>query len=337
MVDTGLTASSQELIKTYGAKIIDYQGEHISEALNYGLQQATGDWIIWLDANEYLVESADSRLRELIYEETCDVVFLHVQEAVETKGDRFNVQLLDYARPRLFRNGIGFSFVGKLQAVTLNFQEVFQVENNRTQIYSACRIVGAQSLTQDPTILQPHLTHIEHKLWSQSVRSPWSYYELACEYFRYQQFEYMVKHLNEGVTLFLENKLIPPSIFYVLKYSEVLERPLSHDMCRGLELALQMYPDHTDLHFYRGLIYYRRQQYKEALATFAACIQPDNKSGFYSISQGAGSYRTFYFKGKCLERLKRREEAAQAYMQSIAGMNVFNPAIESLKRMEKER
>nr|WP_272939349.1 glycosyltransferase [Paenibacillus faecalis] len=338
VVNIGLTASSRELFKTHGAKIIDYPRGHISEALNYGVEQATGDWVLWLHENEYLVQSAHSRLRELIYNESHDVVFLHVQETVKTTGDQTHVRVLDVARPRLFRNRIGFRFVGHLQAVTLNFEEIFQTkdDNERIQLYSACQIVGTQSFTQEQMMKQPTLLYRENEL-RHSMKSPWSYYELACEYFRYQKFESMLKQLNESIRLFLKNKSIPPSIYYVMKYAEVMEQPLSDNMCRGLDLALQMYPNHTDLHFYRGLIYYRRQQYKEALAVFVACTDPENLKGNYTISQGAGCYRTFYFKGKCLEKLKRLDEATQAYMDSISGMNTFAPATQSLEKLKKER
>lgn len=55
VVDTGSTDNTKEIALKIGAKIFDYQWDNnFSKAKNYALSKATGDWIVFPDADEYL-------------------------------------------------------------------------------------------------------------------------------------------------------------------------------------------------------------------------------------------------------------------------------------------
>jgi len=53
VVDTGSTDRTREIAAAEGARLFDYQWhEDFSAARNYALNQATGDWILYIDADE---------------------------------------------------------------------------------------------------------------------------------------------------------------------------------------------------------------------------------------------------------------------------------------------
>ena len=55
IVDTGSTDNTVEIAKQYGAVIKTYQWNNdFSQARNYSLSLATKEWILVLDADEYL-------------------------------------------------------------------------------------------------------------------------------------------------------------------------------------------------------------------------------------------------------------------------------------------
>ena len=67
VVDTGSTDNTKEIALTYGAKIFDYQWDNnFSNAKNFALDQATGDWIIFLDADEFFGKSTQKQLNSVL-------------------------------------------------------------------------------------------------------------------------------------------------------------------------------------------------------------------------------------------------------------------------------
>lgn len=67
VVDTGSTDYTKNIAQVFGAMIYDHKwNEDFSEARNFALSKASGDWILVLDADEVLANSDCSRLRKLI-------------------------------------------------------------------------------------------------------------------------------------------------------------------------------------------------------------------------------------------------------------------------------
>lgn len=67
VVDTGSTDRTVEIAKAMGAKVYHYQwGDDFSAAKNYALEQATGNWIAFLDADEYFREEDVPKLKKAL-------------------------------------------------------------------------------------------------------------------------------------------------------------------------------------------------------------------------------------------------------------------------------
>jgi glycosyltransferase involved in cell wall biosynthesis/Tfp pilus assembly protein PilF len=66
VVDTGSTDGTQEIARTFGAKVIQsgWQGD-FSLARNLSLSEAQGRWIVWLDADDRLLEKDKQAIRKL--------------------------------------------------------------------------------------------------------------------------------------------------------------------------------------------------------------------------------------------------------------------------------
>ena len=67
IVDTGSSDATIEIARSFGATVIerDWTGD-FSEARNVSLDAATGDWFMYLDADEVLVADDVEKLRELL-------------------------------------------------------------------------------------------------------------------------------------------------------------------------------------------------------------------------------------------------------------------------------
>ncbi len=67
VVDTGSTDKTPEIATAFGARVSHHPWTgNFSEARNYSLEQATGDWILVLDADEQLAKRDGLHVREII-------------------------------------------------------------------------------------------------------------------------------------------------------------------------------------------------------------------------------------------------------------------------------
>lgn len=71
VVDTGSTDGTLALAQSLGAKVVPHSwSENFSDARNAALDQATGDWVLWLNPDEELEPSSVDRLRALVRDDS---------------------------------------------------------------------------------------------------------------------------------------------------------------------------------------------------------------------------------------------------------------------------
>ncbi len=109
IVDTGSTDSTIKIAKNYGAKIFSFGWiKDFSAARNYALSKSTGDWILYLDADERLNENSKNELLRLTQNNKdlgINCIINNIDEQTNTP------KLMKYIR--LFRNSKNISFSGK--------------------------------------------------------------------------------------------------------------------------------------------------------------------------------------------------------------------------------
>lgn len=113
LVDTGSTDKTVEIARSMGAKVFHYQWRNdFAAARNYAIEQASGDWILQIDADEELYQPDTAHLRELIRREDIDAIYVIIRNffpspAVQTDEPVPNPMSHPHSvnhYPRLFRN-----------------------------------------------------------------------------------------------------------------------------------------------------------------------------------------------------------------------------------------
>lgn len=106
IVDTGSEDGTPEIAAEYGAKVRYFEWcDDFAAARNYAISQASGDWILMLDADEELVVHSDNYLEEIISNPDILVYALTYREI----NDRS--EATTYCRKSLFRNISGFRYL----------------------------------------------------------------------------------------------------------------------------------------------------------------------------------------------------------------------------------
>jgi len=112
VVDTGSTDRTIEIAESFGATILRHEWDgDFSAARNLGLDAATSDWLLYLDADEVLVDGDGPRLRELLGHTWREGVFLTETNHV---GDLEDGAAVQHNALRLFRNRPEYRFEGRV-------------------------------------------------------------------------------------------------------------------------------------------------------------------------------------------------------------------------------
>ncbi|MED0678328.1 glycosyltransferase family 2 protein [Aneurinibacillus thermoaerophilus] len=122
IVDTGSSDRTAEICQSFGAQVFRFSWNgNFADACNFALERATGDWILWLHADEELDENDRDQLRanrdKKEYHAFClPFITYYGESSVTEKG-------IQTSHIRLFRNRMGYRFIHPLYE-RLNIEEV---------------------------------------------------------------------------------------------------------------------------------------------------------------------------------------------------------------------
>ncbi|WP_228551076.1 glycosyltransferase family 2 protein [Sporosarcina cascadiensis] len=302
IVDTGSTDQTIKLCQQFAnVKILYYDwDQHFANARNFGINHASGDWILWLDADEELdVLSWETVNDQLAQQEEATVIQLPVLNYV---GDRLPVQpelVFTYYQTRLFRNFKGYQFFNRIHE-TLKLPADANIAYLTAKIHHYGYITEIERKkdkeTRNIELLQLDAGELEE--------NPWNAYHLASEYYRRQEYTQAFQYLNLSIYSFLQKMIKPPSILYRLKYAILIETKSLEGAWPSIEKAIDLYPDYVDLHFFKGTILFEKGRYQEALEAFDKCLELGEDHKEHLIWQGTGSYLAMEYKNKCQKKIE---------------------------------
>lgn len=123
VIDTGSMDSTIEIAMESGAEIYSYAWQDdFAEARNFALSKATGDWIIFLDADEFFSPETNINLRQVIetYADSNDVLLIKI---VNIDEDENNKPIDYFFAPRIFRKDKSIYYTGRIhEQLTKNKQ-----------------------------------------------------------------------------------------------------------------------------------------------------------------------------------------------------------------------
>lgn len=109
VVDTGSTDKTVEIAASYGAKIFHQKWENnFSKHRNYSIEQATGDWVLIIDADERVEAGDVPKLLEVINSDQAQVISVDVHNVCD--DDELRTTFLH--SNRLFRRELNLRYEG---------------------------------------------------------------------------------------------------------------------------------------------------------------------------------------------------------------------------------
>jgi tetratricopeptide (TPR) repeat protein len=109
VVDTGSSDATPEIVEAHHGLLLRHAWrDDFSAARNISIEAATGDWILWMDADERLRPEEHLRLRRLIERSASEDAFLVPIRSETPTGAQVT------RGHRLFRNHMGIRFSGRI-------------------------------------------------------------------------------------------------------------------------------------------------------------------------------------------------------------------------------
>ncbi|MDD3303682.1 MAG: glycosyltransferase family 2 protein [Clostridia bacterium] len=116
IVDTGSTDKTKHIAKKYTRKVYDFEWcDDFSKARNYSFSKATKEYIMWLDADDIILEKDRIAIKNLksTLDPNTDVVMLNYNAAFDENGE----PTFSYSRERILKREKNFQWSGHIHEV----------------------------------------------------------------------------------------------------------------------------------------------------------------------------------------------------------------------------
>ena len=122
IVDTGSTDSTPQIAREFGARLVSHQWtDDFSEARNVALAHATGDWALWLDADEEIAPESRENIRQAV--ETAEPLtggfMVQLRNWLQSTSRQEDTDMAIHHACRLFRLLPGVRFEGRIHEQNL--------------------------------------------------------------------------------------------------------------------------------------------------------------------------------------------------------------------------
>lgn len=318
VVDTGSTDRTKEIAAKYTTKIFDFEWiDDFSAARNFSISQASFDWILVLDCDEWVEESSPEEFMSYARQYPAYIGRLKRKNLMQN-GDRQGIYTDMVER---FFNRRYFHYESSIheQVTPLTSIRPYLFDIPLTVLHSG--YVGTKEEQSNKRIR--NMTLLQREL-EKHPDDPYYYFQMGQEYFCMDDYETAAKYYSKVLSFDLN-----PSLEYLRLTIQAYGNCLLH--LDRIEEALQYeqiydsFGNTPDFVYLMGRIYYRSGQLIKAMSEFIKATSMDNPH-----TKGTNSFLCWYYMGLINEKLNN-PDAAIAFYQKCED---FEPAQKRLMLLQ---
>lgn len=315
IVDTGSTDKTIDIAKEYTGKIFHYDwNDDFSSARNHSLKQATGDWILILDADEVLPMETVNQLKTIVETKpNFDAIGLQI---INTDGK----QVIGHTHNanRLVKNKNGLLFHYRIhEQPFINGNPIDNRYKSELEIfhtgYREEDLVSKNKKERNITILKKEL---EHK-----PKDNFIHFNIANEYLSVNKYEKALYHYQIASNNNKFKNLNPVislrtviCLYQMEKYEEAIKK---------VNNGIKKYRDYTDLYYYKGIILEKMGFEIEAVQTYEQCIKLGTPRGTYYSTNGVGDKLAYQRLAAIFNKNRNLTEAVK-YLSDLLALDKNN-------------
>ena len=331
VVDTGSTDRTVEIAREHGAKVLTHEWTgDFSAARNVSFDAATGDWLLYLDADEVLVEGDGPRLRELTGKVWREALYLTETNLTGRIEDGTSVT---HNALRLFRNRPEYRFSGRIHEQIANtlpgyLAERFENTSVRIDHYG---YLGEVREAKDKS--RRNLELLEQQV-ADGIDTPFLHFNLGSEYAALDENERALESFERAWGAVIDDPLkttygfLPSLCARLVKALRLCAR---HEACiaRGDEV-LTFLPQFTDIVFEQALAARALGDDERAAALLETCLEWGDAPAAYTATGGTGTFLALATLGDLRRQQGRLPEARELLERCLVDHPRFLASVEPL-------
>lgn len=334
VVDTGSEDETKRIAAGFAAKVIDFIWTgSFADARNASLEAASGDWILFLDADEYLEQASHEALRKATAQTDVEGYYIPI---INIYGNDQQPEQCRDILFRLFRNRSDYRFRGIIHEQVLN--SILEKDQN-ARIESAQDIFiyhygYLDSQVQEKDKVTRNLAMLEQQL-KDNPGDKYVCYQYGLELYRAERYREAIEMLKQALA-----GLTPggPEGMYFPKLIRLLV--MAHYQAGSYEEAIEyvkyglsIYPNYADIYHYGGLCFYVLRAYGTSFEYFMQAVKQGEQAYIYGAYPGMNGYKSYFYMGKICEEFGNEEEALGYYLTGFRENPAFHIALEQIIRI----
>lgn len=316
VVDTGSVDRTMEIAKKYTDKVYQFDWcNDFSAARNYAAKQASNDWVLTIDCDEYLENMNLADVEDALEHNTTSVGMIVRNNPYIIQGVRSimseNIGRL-YNRKYCHYEGIIHEQITTLEGhepesfgLPLTFYHEGYVSESDKRMRATRNL---EMLLRDLDLKGPN---------------PYIYFQLGQNYISLNDLDKAALYCKKGLSLNPD-----PHSAYVQSMIEIygycLIELAKYEEATSLQERYKHFDKHADFVYLMGMIYMKTKKWEQAIEEFLKATQITSYSRI-----GVNSYRAFYNIGTIYENLGDRDKAIEYYKKC----GDYENAVRRLKAM----
>ncbi len=324
VVDTGSRDATREVAAGLGATVVEFPWNgDFGQARNAGIERASSDWILVLDADEELAPGHAPLLRQLVASNPeAEGFFLRI---IDYLGDHPGVDQAANVSFRLFRNRPEHRYH---RAIHEQVSPV-ALERNGVPTVKVCDLAIRHYGYLGPADRAKKRGQRNIALATKDAADlgdPFSHFNLGSEYLKAGRLSQAIEHYREAIEktdrslVFAAEARIRAALTLTLLGAHA-------DALAELAEAERNYPNYTDVFFLKGEILRTMGRSREAKKAFERCLELGEAPFDYPTLLGVGTYRAATCLGEILVEMGSPRAALAAFTRALATEPRYLPAL----------
>jgi hypothetical protein len=330
VVDTGSTDRTVEIARAHGARVLEHAwDDDFSAARNVGLDAATGDWILHLDADEVLADGAAARLRELTRRSWREGFLLTLHHGL---GDDHADAAVNDAL-RLFRNDAAYRFEGRVHETVLGRLPAGAPERIERAGVRVDHDGYTAAIRDAKDKGRRNLDLLERQL-REEAPTAYLHFNLGTEYGAEGDRRRAAEHFAKAWTMLLADARADAQPFapaLAARYAGVLRATgRAPEAAAVVEDGLKLFPDFTDLVLEQATLARERGDLAEAERLLRRCLELGDAPARLVHRTAAGTFLAATDLGRVLLAAGDARGAEALLLETLAAHPAHHGGVDAL-------
>lgn len=333
VVDTGSTDRTVAIAEKFGARVFRFPWcDDFSAARNESLRHATGDWILWMDADDTLPEECGRRLHDLAFLAEDRVTGFLMQVQIPPAPGESGFTVVDHVK--LFRNLPGLGFEGRIHEQILEplYRQGGQVERSDLYVvhsgYDYSPEGQVKKRARDLTLLEKDL--------ADRPNHPFVLFNIGMTAFHLKDFARAVPALEQCLAVAKPQESMVRKVYAMLAGCRLAQGDVPGAVA-WVEKGLRLFPRDPELLFRAGVVFREAGDLAAAERSYLTLLTARESGHIDSLDVSITGFKAHHNLALVYQDLGRWEDAEAQWRAAVEQEPGFVPSWVGLGKLALRR